>query len=95
MQRKMDNASGTVKQSAPDEREYISVAEASRVTSLSGWTLRHWAYEGRIASVKIGSRLLLPVKELRRVLAEHTRPAVKPAPSQSAPVSSQCRKDQP
>jgi hypothetical protein len=59
----------------PPEREYVSVAEASRITSLSGWTLRHWCYSGRIASAKVGSRLLIPIAELRRVLAEKTRPA--------------------
>jgi hypothetical protein len=63
----------------PAEREYVSVAEASRITSLSGWTLRHWAYEGKIASCKIGSRLLLPLAEVRRIFAEHTRPAFQTA----------------
>jgi hypothetical protein len=57
------------------EPEYVGVAEAEAMTSRSRWSWRRDAYNGTIASVKIGTRLLIPISEIRRVLAENTRPA--------------------
>ena len=57
--------------------EYVSVKTAEIMTGRSQWTWRRDAYEGRVASVKIGASLLLPVAEIRRVMAENTRPAVR------------------
>jgi hypothetical protein len=56
------------------EREYVGVAEAQDMTTRSKWTWRRDAYEGKIASVKVGRRLLIPVSEIRRVMAEGLRP---------------------
>jgi predicted site-specific integrase-resolvase len=62
---------------APDvERQFVSVAEAEALTGISRWTWRVYAYKGRVASVKVGRRLLLPLSELHRILAEGTRPRV-------------------
>lgn len=58
----------------PVEAEYRSVEDAETITSVSRWTWRAWAYAGRIASVKAGRRLLIPVAEIHRVIAEGTRP---------------------
>ena len=58
------------------EREYVSVQEAEIITGRSRWSWRRDAYDGRIASVKLGAKLLIPVAEIRRVIAEHTRPAL-------------------
>lgn len=58
------------------EREYLSVAEAEAQTGVSRWTWRRWAYGGKVASLKLGRRLLIPVAEVRRLLAESTRPAL-------------------
>jgi hypothetical protein len=55
-------------------REYVSVEGASELTSLSPWTWRKWAYEGKVSSVKLGKRLLIPMSEIRRVVGEGTRP---------------------
>ena len=55
-------------------REYLGVGEAQTVTGRSKWTWRRDAYEGKIASVKVGRRLLIPVSEIRRVMAEGLRP---------------------
>jgi hypothetical protein len=55
-------------------REYLGVDEAQTVTGRSKWTWRRDAYEGKIASVKVGRRLLIPVSEIRRVMAEGLRP---------------------
>jgi hypothetical protein len=56
------------------ETELVSVQGAEVMTGRSRWSWRRDAYEGRIASVKLGARLLIPVSELRRVIAENTRP---------------------
>jgi hypothetical protein len=56
------------------EPELMSVQAAEIMTGRSRWSWRRDAYEGRIASVKLGSKLLIPVAEIRRVIAENTRP---------------------
>ncbi len=43
---------------------------------LSVWTVRQYAYRGRVASVKLGTRLLIPEPELARLISENMRPAV-------------------
>ncbi|HUN89657.1 MAG TPA: helix-turn-helix domain-containing protein [Terriglobales bacterium] len=58
------------------QREYLSPAESERLTGVSKWTWRRKAYEGTISSVKIGSRLLIPLSEIRRVIEQGTRPRV-------------------
>jgi hypothetical protein len=58
----------------PVEPELVGVNDAEIMTGLSRWTWRAWAYQGRVASVKAGRRLLIPVAEIRRVIAEGTRP---------------------
>lgn len=56
--------------------EYLSVVDAEIISGLSRWTWRAWAYSGRIASVKVGRRLLIPATEIHRIIAEGTRPQV-------------------
>jgi hypothetical protein len=58
------------------EPEYIDVQGAEIMTGRSRWSWRRDAYSGRIASVKIGAKLLIPIAEIRRVIAENTRPAL-------------------
>jgi hypothetical protein len=58
------------------EAEFVSVARAEALTGISQWTWRQYAYRGKIASSKLGTRLLIPVKEIRRVLAAGYRPCV-------------------
>ncbi len=60
--------------SAGMKRKYLSVAEAEEITGLSRWTWRRMAYDGRVESVKCSTRLLIPVAEIERVMAEGTRP---------------------
>jgi hypothetical protein len=57
------------------DREFLSVVEAEAMTGRSRWSWRD-CYAGKIASVKIGRRLFVPVAEIRRVIAEGTRPRV-------------------
>lgn len=54
--------------------DYLGVAEAEKVTGISRWTWRRRSYDGRIASVKLGKRLLIPSAEIARLVAENTRP---------------------
>jgi excisionase family DNA binding protein len=56
----------------------IGVAEFSRQLGISIWTARLWAYERKIASVKMGSRLQIPYTELDRIIEENLRPANPP-----------------
>jgi excisionase family DNA binding protein len=55
---------------------YLGVAEAEALTGISRWTWRRWAYDGKIASVKLGRRLLIPVSSITELIAENTRPAL-------------------
>lgn len=59
------------------EPELVSVQSAEVMTGRSRWSWRRDAYEGKIASVKIGAKLLIPIAEVRRVITENTRPRVK------------------
>jgi len=56
------------------EPEFCSVDQAEILSGVSRWTWRQMAYKGRIESCKVGARLLLPISEIRRVIAEGTRP---------------------
>ncbi len=56
------------------EPEYVSVQGAEMMTGRSRWSWRRDAYDGKIASVKLGAKLLIPIAEIRRVIAENTRP---------------------
>jgi excisionase family DNA binding protein len=58
------------------EKRLVSVTEAEAMTGVSRWTWRRWAYDGRIVSTKLGTRLLIPVKEIERLVAEGTRPRI-------------------
>jgi excisionase family DNA binding protein len=49
------------------------VKDAARQLGVSVWTLRKLAYEGNIASVKIGAKLLIAESELARIIQEGTR----------------------
>ena len=59
---------------APVQREWISVDDAELLSGRSKWSWRRDAYEGRVASSKVGRRLLIPLAEVRRVMNEGLRP---------------------
>ena len=61
---------------AKPEAQYLSPRDAGNRYGLSSWTIRRWAYSGRIGSVKLGKRLLIPVVELERLVRENMRPAL-------------------
>jgi hypothetical protein len=57
----------------PIEPEYIGVTEAQVLSGISKWTWRQLAYRREIESIKVGTRLLLPLCEVRRVIEEGRR----------------------
>lgn len=61
------------------EQELLSVQDAEIMTGRSRWSWRRDAYEGRITSVKLGTKLLIPISEIRRLVAEGTRPRLQKA----------------
>jgi excisionase family DNA binding protein len=58
------------------EAQYLSPSDAGMRYGLSAWTIRRWAYDGKISSVKLGKRLLIPVAALEKLVNENTRPAL-------------------
>lgn len=58
------------------EPQFVSVDQAEILTGVSKWTWRSYAYKGTVESCKVGARLLIPLAEIRRVLAEGRRPRV-------------------
>jgi hypothetical protein len=56
------------------EQENFMPAQAERKYGLSQWIWRRLAYSGRVASIKVGPRLLIPRSECERILSENTRP---------------------
>jgi excisionase family DNA binding protein len=50
------------------------VKDAARRLGISVWTLRKKAYDGDVAFVKIGVKLLIPESEMVRIVQEGMRP---------------------
>lgn len=57
-----------------NERRLLSVQECEGLSGISVWTWRRWAYAGKIASVKMGTRLMVEMAEFDRAIAENRRP---------------------
>jgi excisionase family DNA binding protein len=52
----------------------LPVKDAAQRLGISIWTLRKKAYEGDVASVKIGAKLLVPESEITRLIQDGMRP---------------------
>jgi len=50
------------------------IKDAAKQLGVSVWTLRRKAYDGEIASAKIGAKLLIPESEIARIIQEGMRP---------------------
>ena len=50
------------------DRLAVTIAEASRMTSLSKGTLRSYARTGRIRTVKVGRRRIVPISALENLV---------------------------
>jgi excisionase family DNA binding protein len=49
----------------PVDRFAVSIAEASRLTSLSRGTIRAYAKAGKLRVTKVGRRTIIPISTLR------------------------------
>jgi hypothetical protein len=56
------------------EAEYTDPKGAEALSSRSRYCWLRDTYEGKISSVKIGRKVLIPIREIRRRLEEATRP---------------------
>jgi excisionase family DNA binding protein len=56
-----------------------SVKKAGELLGLSPWTIRQWCYTGRIASHKIGTRLMVSQDSIDQLLSDSLRPRVEDA----------------
>ena len=52
------------------EDRLVSIKEAAEVLAISPWTVRAWIAQGKITSVKLGARRLIPESEINRLLTE-------------------------
>jgi hypothetical protein len=65
-----------VKPPLPSSQRLLGIKDFAASIGISVWTVRGWAYRGRIASVKLGARMMIPTTELDRLLEENLRPAI-------------------
>jgi excisionase family DNA binding protein len=54
----------------------LSVEATCEVTGLKAPTIRAWANRRKIASVKLGRRLLIPEAEVEKLIERNLRPAL-------------------
>lgn len=59
---------------ATPQQDYLGVEDAAAMTGTSPWFWRRKAYDGTVASVKLGRRLLIARAEIDRVIRASTRP---------------------
>ncbi len=65
--------------STPASPLLLSVYKAGEMLGLSHWTIRQWCYTGRIASYKIGTRLMVSQDSIDQLLSESLRPRLQAA----------------
>ncbi|MGO8707441.1 MAG: helix-turn-helix domain-containing protein [Terracidiphilus sp.] len=51
---------------------FISTGIAARLTGTTPKTWRNWAKQRKFVSVRLGKRILVPIRELERLLSEGT-----------------------
>jgi excisionase family DNA binding protein len=51
----------------------LTIDQTAEFTGLSAWTIRYWIKHGKLASVKIGRRVLVERTELNRLVSENRR----------------------
>jgi Helix-turn-helix domain len=57
----------------------LGVQKAGEMLGLSPWTIRQWCYTGKIASYKMGTRLMVSQSEIDRILNDSLRPRLQDA----------------
>ena len=58
-----------------DSTQLLSLKQAAERLGLSDWTIRRWAAQGRIRSVKLGGRRLIPESTIARVIEKNEQRA--------------------
>jgi excisionase family DNA binding protein len=58
-------------------KEFISMGEAAKRLGLNPATLRAWARQRRLGTVRLGSKRMIPTAELERIIAENSEPATR------------------
>jgi hypothetical protein len=58
------------------KRDCLSVDECQSKSGMSAWWWRRQAYSGRVISIKISRRLMIPTSEVDRIISENTRPRI-------------------
>lgn len=56
-----------------DGKIAMSFKEASQATSLSHWTLRKYAAEGKLETVRVGRRRLIEPEALQKLISKGKR----------------------
>jgi excisionase family DNA binding protein len=59
-----------------DNQRLVSIQEAATRLGLRPVTIRQWAGARKIARVKLGRRVLIPVSEVERLIEASTIPAL-------------------
>jgi excisionase family DNA binding protein len=53
----------------------LRIESAAELLGISPWTIRSWIAQGRIRSLKVGSRRLIQEMEIKRLVSEGTAAA--------------------
>jgi excisionase family DNA binding protein len=59
------------------ERLLLGIEEAAQLIGLSKYTVRAYVQKGLIKPTRIGSRVLVPLAEIKRISVEGLRPGLK------------------
>lgn len=60
------------------DQKYYTCTQAAQITGLSRFTWKSYANSGKVSSVKIDRKVLIPATEIKRVIDAGFRPAATP-----------------
>ena len=58
-----------------DESKYLSPEEVGKMFRASKWTVRRWVEAGRLPSVRVGRRLLIPAEAVEQLVEKRVNPS--------------------
>lgn len=56
--------------------DLLTIDRVAMRLGISPWTVRKYCRTGTLASVKLGTRILIPTTEIYRIIGENLRPAI-------------------
>ena len=60
-----------------NNRRLLSIPRfCEELGGISIWTARKWIVDGKLGSVKVGARRMVPYTEVERLIAEGSEPAI-------------------